>query len=29
MPGELVAVDGADWVLALPDIGGWLRKLVS
>jgi two-component system, chemotaxis family, protein-glutamate methylesterase/glutaminase len=28
MPGELVAAGGADWVLPLPEIGGWLRKLV-
>jgi two-component system chemotaxis response regulator CheB len=28
MPGELVAADGADWVLPLPEIAGWLRKLV-
>jgi two-component system chemotaxis response regulator CheB len=27
MPGELVAADGADWVLPLPEIAGWLRKL--
>jgi two-component system chemotaxis response regulator CheB len=27
MPGELVAVDGADWVLPLPEIAGLLRKL--
>jgi two-component system chemotaxis response regulator CheB len=28
MPGELVAAEGADWVLPLPEIAGWLRKLV-
>ena len=28
MPGELVAVGGADWVLPLPEIAGWLRRLV-
>ena len=28
MPGELVAAGGAGWVLPLPEIGGWLRKLV-
>ncbi|WP_428660191.1 chemotaxis-specific protein-glutamate methyltransferase CheB [Reyranella sp.] len=28
MPGELVAANGADWVLPLPEIAGWLRKLV-
>ncbi|MCW5734373.1 MAG: chemotaxis-specific protein-glutamate methyltransferase CheB [Enhydrobacter sp.] len=28
MPGELVAADGADWVLALPEIAGCLCKLV-
>jgi len=27
MPGELVAAGGADWVLPLPQIAGWLRKL--
>jgi two-component system, chemotaxis family, protein-glutamate methylesterase/glutaminase len=27
MPGELVAANGADWVLPLPEIAGWLRKL--
>jgi two-component system chemotaxis response regulator CheB len=27
MPGELVAAGGADWVLPLPEIAGWLRKL--
>ena len=27
MPGELVAADGADLVLPLPEIAGWLRKL--
>ena len=27
MPGELVAENGADWVLPLPEIAGWLRKL--
>jgi two-component system chemotaxis response regulator CheB len=27
MPGELVAAKGADWVLPLPEIAGWLRKL--
>jgi len=27
MPGELVAADGAEWVLPLPEIAGWLRKL--
>jgi len=27
MPGELVAADGADWVLPLPEIAAWLRKL--
>lgn len=27
MPGELVAADGADWVLPLPEIAGCLRKL--
>ena len=28
MPGELVAAGGADWVLPLPEIAGWLAKLV-
>ncbi|SEO12880.1 two-component system, chemotaxis family, response regulator CheB [Rhodospirillales bacterium URHD0017] len=28
MPGELVAAGGADWVLPLPAIAGWLTKLV-
>jgi two-component system chemotaxis response regulator CheB len=28
MPGELVAAGGADWVLPLPEIAGWLMKLV-
>lgn len=28
MPGELVAAGGADWVLPLPEIAGWLQKLV-
>ena len=28
MPGELVAAGGADWVLPLPEIAGWLRNLV-
>jgi two-component system chemotaxis response regulator CheB len=28
MPGELVEADGADWVVPLPEIAGWLRKLV-
>ena len=28
MPGELVAAGGADWVLPLPKIAGWLTKLV-
>lgn len=28
MPGELVAADGADWVLPLPEIAAWLRRLV-
>lgn len=28
MPGELVAADGADWILPLPEVAGWLRKLV-
>ena len=28
MPGELVAAGGADWVLPLPQIAGWLQKLV-
>lgn len=28
MPGELVAAGGADWVLPLPQIAGWLTKLV-
>ena len=28
MPGELVARDGADWVLPLPEIAPFLRKLV-
>jgi two-component system chemotaxis response regulator CheB len=27
MPGELVAANGASWVLPLPEIAGWLRKL--
>ena len=27
MPGELVAAGGADWVLPLPQIAGWLRKV--
>jgi two-component system chemotaxis response regulator CheB len=27
MPGELVAADGADWVLPLREIATWLRKL--
>jgi two-component system chemotaxis response regulator CheB len=27
MPGELVAADGADWVLPLPEIAGFLCKL--
>lgn len=27
MPGELVAAGGADWVLPLPEISGWLQKL--
>lgn len=27
MPGELVAAGGADWVLPLPEIAGWLQKL--
>ena len=27
MPGELVAKAGADWVLPLPEISGWLRRL--
>ena len=26
MPGELVAAGGADWVLPLPEIAGWLRS---
>jgi two-component system chemotaxis response regulator CheB len=26
MPGELVEADGADWVLPLPEIAGWLRS---
>jgi two-component system chemotaxis response regulator CheB len=29
MPGELVAANGADWVLPLPEIAGWLGRLVS
>jgi two-component system chemotaxis response regulator CheB len=28
MPGELVAANGADWILPLPDIASCLRKLV-
>jgi two-component system chemotaxis response regulator CheB len=28
MPGELVAADGANWVLPLPEIAGGLRRLV-
>lgn len=28
MPGELVAADGADWIVPLPRIAGWLTKLV-
>jgi hypothetical protein len=28
MPGELVAANGANWVLPLPEIAGCLRKLV-
>ncbi len=28
MPGELAAAGGADWVLPLPEIAGWLTKLV-
>jgi two-component system chemotaxis response regulator CheB len=28
MPGELVSAGGADWVVPLPEIAGWLRKLV-
>jgi two-component system, chemotaxis family, protein-glutamate methylesterase/glutaminase len=28
MPGELVALGGADWVLPLPEIAAWLQKLV-
>ena len=28
MPGELVAAGGADWVMPLPEIAGWLQKLV-
>ena len=27
MPGELVAANGADWVLPLPEIAACLRKL--
>ena len=27
MPGELVAAQGANWVLPLADIAGWVRKL--
>jgi two-component system chemotaxis response regulator CheB len=27
MPGELAALDGADWIVPLPEIAGWLRKL--
>ncbi|CAN5746457.1 chemotaxis-specific protein-glutamate methyltransferase CheB [soil metagenome] len=27
MPGELARANGADWVLPLPEIAGWLRKL--
>ena len=26
MPGELVAADGAEWVLPLPEIAGWLTQ---
>ena len=28
MPGELVAANGADWILPLPKIADWLQKLV-
>jgi two-component system chemotaxis response regulator CheB len=28
MPGELATAGGADWVLPLPEIAGWLKKLV-
>jgi two-component system chemotaxis response regulator CheB len=28
MPGELVEAGGADWIVPLPEIAGWLRKLV-